>query len=356
MLRVQRFAMSICGLAIGAMVLLSASSAFGDSFGSWGSSGGSSGGSWGGRPGLFGGGSRGGPIRNLFGRIHDRLHGGFASSGGWGSSGGSWGSSGGYVVSRGSSGGSWGSSGGGSWGSSGGSSGYTHVYSGYSNWATSPGMGSDYIQSRPDYLDRIQPSNPAGETPPPPPQPSDDGGAFWQLQEADGVFVLQVHVPDDAIVYVNGKRTRSTGPIRKYVARRLAYDQEYQIEVTAVVDRGGRQLVRSETISSRAGEERDVQISFDNTLPPPATSVTVHVPAEAKVYLAGNPTNQTGETRVFTTDALPAGATWGDYRVVAEIERDGQVVTLEKTLDVAAGGTYELSFDFSTAETRVAAR
>ncbi len=152
------------------------------------------------------------------------------------------------------------------------------------------------------------------------------------------------------------KRTRSTGPIRKYVARRLAYDQEYQIEVTAVVDRGGRQLVRSETISSRAGEERDVQISFDNTLPPPATSVTVHVPAEAKVYLAGNPTNQTGETRVFTTDALPAGATWGDYRVVAEIERDGQVVTLEKTLDVAAGGTYELSFDFSTAETRVAAR
>ena len=206
----------------------------------------------------------------------------------------------------------------------------------------------------PYYLDGAQPAEPDYAVP----QPGvpDDNGTFWQLEEANGVFVLQVHVPEDALVYVNGKQTRSTGTIRKYIARRLLYDHEYHIEVKAVVVRDGRQLVRTETITSRAGEERDVQISFDNTLPPPTTSVTVHVPADAKVYLAGNVTGQSGATRVFTTDALQAGEAWTDYRVVAEIERDGQLVTLEKTLDVTAGGTYDLAFDFSSAETRVAAR
>ena len=43
------------------------------------------------------------------------------------------------------------------------------------------------------------------------------------------------------------------------------------------------------------------------------TALTLHVPADAKVYLAGNPTNAQGELRVYRTTGLSAGKAWNGY-------------------------------------------
>ena len=76
--------------------------------------------------------------------------------------------------------------------------------------------------------------------------------------------------------------------------------------------------------------------------------MTLHVPADAKVYLAGREMNATGETREFTTSKLAPGAAWKDYtvRVVAKV--DGREVSKEETITLTSGENRELSFDFNS--------
>jgi uncharacterized protein (TIGR03000 family) len=73
--------------------------------------------------------------------------------------------------------------------------------------------------------------------------------------------------------------------------------------------------------------------------------LTLIVPADAKVLLAGNDTQQKGETRHFVTSDLAAGQTWSDYVVRVEVERGGQVVAEEKVLSLTGGETRELVMD-----------
>ena len=75
------------------------------------------------------------------------------------------------------------------------------------------------------------------------------------------------------------------------------------------------------------------------------TRLTLHVPAEAKVTLAGVETKQAGETRQFSTSRLAPGQTWGDYKVVVEVERDGQMLTEERVITLRGGDDQELSVD-----------
>ena len=78
------------------------------------------------------------------------------------------------------------------------------------------------------------------------------------------------------------------------------------------------------------------------------TSLTVRVPANAKVYLAGNPTKATGETRVFRTTSLSSGKSWSDYTIKVEIEKEGKTITREEKISLGAGETKELTFDFDS--------
>jgi uncharacterized protein (TIGR03000 family) len=82
------------------------------------------------------------------------------------------------------------------------------------------------------------------------------------------------------------------------------------------------------------------------------TTLTIHVPADAKVRLAGSDTTSLGATRVFTTGHLAAGKTWEGYRVLVTTNRDGQELTKEKVVTLRGGEALELRFDFS--ETLVA--
>jgi uncharacterized protein (TIGR03000 family) len=82
--------------------------------------------------------------------------------------------------------------------------------------------------------------------------------------------------------------------------------------------------------------------------PATKTRLTLHVPADAVVTLAGVPTKQTGETRQYTTTRLASGQVWDDYTVVVSLERDGQTLREERTLKLTGGQSQELSINFDT--------
>jgi uncharacterized protein (TIGR03000 family) len=168
-------------------------------------------------------------------------------------------------------------------------------------------------------------------------------GSTTSNMRADGL--LAVSVPDDAKIYVNGQATSSTGDTRQYVSRDLAAGYNYTYEVRAEVVRDGRTIEQVKKIDVRAGETAKVAFDFagDSSV---ETSLTLHVPSDAKVYLAGNSTKAGGETRVFRTTGLNGGKAWDAYTVRVELERGGRTLTKEETISLKAGQSQELRFDF----------
>ncbi len=335
---------------------------FGSSGGSWGSSGGSSGG-FGSSGGYYGGRVYRTPVRNMLGRIRDRFHARLSSRGHWGCSGG-YASSGGYGCSGGYvSHGSWGSSGGfaSSGGSSGGSSGIVYTAPVVSTVAPCDGCGvcdvcaasgiaAPMVDPAGSYYNAPQGIQPQGQpTPSPannsfevPPQPSpqpDNGDTRNAIPHSDAI--LTVAVPESAKVWINGKPTSTPGDLRNFVSRKLQPGKNYRFKVRAVVVKDGREVALSREVELRAGAKEKVEFDFDK---PQLTQVTLNVPEDAVVTLSGQPTSAVGTVRHFKSRTLKPGESWNDYRIEVSVVRNGRTVRAERTLDIEAGGQYDLTF------------
>ncbi len=202
------------------------------------------------------------------------------------------------------------------------------------------------------YYAPVESGKPAADTPadpstpaPAPPASGDAPAKETSLRSVDGM--LAVEVPTDAKIFVNGQETSSTGDIRQYISRNLQPGYNYSYEVRAEIIRDGKKVDEVKTVDLKAGEVAKVAFNLAPTTKV-ETSLTVRVPANAKVYLAGNPTKATGETRVFRTTSLSSGKSWSDYTIKVEFEQDGKTVTREETITLGAGETKELSFDFDS--------
>ncbi len=75
----------------------------------------------------------------------------------------------------------------------------------------------------------------------------------------------------------------------------------------------------------------------------PAT-ITVNVPADAKVTIDGNATVSTSTVRTFATPALKTGAV-SYYTFVAEVVREGKTFTATETVAVEAGATTTITLN-----------
>jgi uncharacterized protein (TIGR03000 family) len=89
-------------------------------------------------------------------------------------------------------------------------------------------------------------------------------------------------------------------------------------------------------------------VTVVRSTPAVKTRLTLNVPAEAHVTLAGVETKQSGEVRQFTTTKLASGQIWDDYKVVVTMQRDGQTLTEERTLKLTGGKAQELSINFDS--------
>lgn len=284
---------------------------------------------------------------------------------GWhstGSSGGSWGSSGshgshGSWGSRGSSGGSWGSHGssGGSWGSHGSSGGIlarhhhrkmvrrafysSGSHGSHGSWGS---HGSSGGSSGGGYH-----SAPAESAPEEAAPATEDA-----VEATEASAKLTVHVPEDAQVFINGAATTSTGSLRSFVSRHLSRNYRYTYEVRVTAERDGKLIEETKTVKLEAG--RSAELNFALNASQVETFVKLNVPEDALVTLAGNATKSTGATRNFRTTTLQQGQSWANYKIVVTVERNGETLAQEKTLELTAGDSVEFDFDFD--ELKVAAR
>ena len=171
--------------------------------------------------------------------------------------------------------------------------------------------------------------------------------------------LLVVAVPADAKIFVNGSKTAATGSLRRYVSRGLASGKDYEYVVRMVVDRDGVPHEETKVVSLAGGVRKSIEFGGAATVATPAkaqapkTSLTLRVPADAKVWLAGNETSSQGATRLFETTTLRDGQAWKNYEVRVTRVVDGREHSIAKTIDLAAGSTVELSLD--PTESRTAA-
>lgn len=174
-------------------------------------------------------------------------------------------------------------------------------------------------------------------------QPSDLPKPEDATSRNGGRAILTVSVPSDAKVFVNGNATSSTGSRRQYVSRGLAdgFDYTYEVRVEAVRD--GKKVQQSKTVQVRSGGTAD--LAFDLPKKALETTVTLHVPEDAKVYLGGNETTTTGAVRTFTTTALSEGAEWSEYRVRVEVQRQGKILVRDEVVSLKAGDQRTLRLD-----------
>lgn len=161
-----------------------------------------------------------------------------------------------------------------------------------------------------------------------------------------GKALLTVSVPNDAKVFVNGVATSSKGGQRTYVSRGLSNGFRYTYEVRVEAKRDGKVVEEVKTVQLRAGENAD--LAFDLPKGTPETSLTVHVPTDAKVFLGGNETSATGEVRTFTTTGLAEGQEWSNYKIRIEMVRNGETVTREEVISLKSGDDRTLRFDIDS--------
>ena len=309
----------------------------GGSSGGGSSGGGSSGGSSGGSYSSAGstGGSSGGSRRASRHAMHNSSHG---SSGG--SSGGSYGGS-----SGGSSGGSYG-------GSSGGSSSpaYSLGYSPVSGMSSSMPVESYRVINE-------APAASGTETivAPPAIAPAATDATLLDMRIPADAALLIVELPATGKIFVNGAKTSATGSLRRFVSRGLTEGKNYEFVVRIIVDRNGSTTEETQVVSLSAGTRE--MISFNAKQPiddlvmipavgaAPKTSLTLHVPADSKVWLAGNETASTGNVRQFETQNLQDGQTWKGYEIRVVMVEKGNEKMVSKIIDLVAGGSVELSLD-----------
>jgi uncharacterized protein (TIGR03000 family) len=208
---------------------------------------------------------------------------------------------------------------------------------------------------------RVPPPPTAGDADAP---PAKKGGAAKPLDERStrapvGGTLLTVRVPAEAQVYINGNATQTTGTQRRYVSLGLEQGRRYTYEVRAVLARDGQELADTKSVQVGPGEMAELSFGFETATRTAAaaaveTALTLHVPADAKVTLAGNPTDATGAVRHYATHGLARGQSWEDYRILVTVLRDGRPQTEEKTIRVTGGQSQTVTFDLP--ETRVASR
>ena len=195
--------------------------------------------------------------------------------------------------------------------------------------------------------------------------------------------VLVVRLPEDARLFVNDRATTTTGAVRHFVDRKMDKGRPHRYRLRAEVTIGDRTARADRVVHLLAGEALDVNIEFGpesldghptpaddaQDEPPtedavelpgnaPVTTIVLHVPEDARVFLEDVETTETGTVREFHSTHLSAGQEWTDYAIRVVAERDGRMVSREKKINLIAGETRELRFDLdgpATVESAIAA-
>ncbi len=198
------------------------------------------------------------------------------------------------------------------------------------------------INSMLDNPGPVERSQPAGSV-----QPNDTDANSGD-QPAVGSSILNVQLPQDAKVFINEQLTKTEGSTRSFRSTNLEIGKEHRYSVKAVINRDGIETTQTKLVKLTPGKNETIQFNFEKNKPLQtaiATTLRLEVPEDAIVTLCGSRTQKSGKLRTFTTNRLPSGETWKDYKIQVKFERDGEIITQEKTVDLFAGKSHSFSFN-----------
>ncbi len=187
----------------------------------------------------------------------------------------------------------------------------------------------------------------AQPTPGSSPQPN-GANANPSEKPAVGSSILNVNLPQDAKVFINDRLTKTEGSARSYRSTNLEIGKEHRYSVKAVINRNGIETIKTKLVKLTPGKNETIRFDFETTAPRKtaiATTLQLEVPADAVVTLCGSKTEKSGKLRTFTTNRLPSGKTWKDYKIQVKFERNGETITQEKTVELFAGKSHSFSFN-----------
>jgi len=98
-----------------------------------------------------------------------------------------------------------------------------------------------------------------------------------------------------------------------------------------------------------AGMTQSFFLNPANTNQGNEATIVVHLPAAATLTIDGQSTQSTSGTRTFTSPPLEAGKTY-TYTLRAEMNRDGRIQNVKRTVDVQAGRRSEVTLNFANAD------
>lgn len=164
---------------------------------------------------------------------------------------------------------------------------------------------------------------------------------------------IQMFVPYDAKIVVNGQEMKGRGEVRRFSSEPLVKGVAYNYEVKMEVVRNGERVTKTELVQLQPGKITNIEMDMSDVLQTSyaanetVTSLKVNVPMDASVYLEGQDTVSVGKAREFNTTDLKKGEVWKNYTVRVEIERDGKTLTKVQKINLRGGETREVRFDFS---------
>jgi uncharacterized protein (TIGR03000 family) len=163
---------------------------------------------------------------------------------------------------------------------------------------------------------------------------------------------LDVQVPEQAVVYIGKYRTKSTGSQRRYAYQNLQPGKVVHCQVRAEIAVEGKKIQETKRVELRAGAVSSLVFDFRNI----ETSLTLRVPADAKVYLGNAEREGTGAVRVFKSKKLAIGEKVTDYPVRVSVSRNGRWIHKEQRISLHSGESKTLSFRFDEGHSLAAIR
>ncbi len=143
-------------------------------------------------------------------------------------------------------------------------------------------------------------------------------------------------------MYLNEQKMTDAGASRSYSWQLAASRRMEEIVVRVEITRNGKLVRQSKKATVHSGDSSRVSFDFGKA----ETSITLNVPKDATVYLAGRKASGAGAIRQFRTTKLALGQRWPDYSIRVTVERNGKVLSKEQRILLTSGEAKTLTFSF----------
>jgi uncharacterized protein (TIGR03000 family) len=179
-----------------------------------------------------------------------------------------------------------------------------------------------------------------------PPAPKKDDKKKEETANPNQATII-VQVPAEAKMFVDGQEANLTSTSRRFVTPALETGRDYYYTIKAELVREGKTLADSKHVVFRAGQTVKVDfgdMSTAKVVPQAApATVTVRLPADARLTIDGIDCPLTSATRTFDTPKLDPGQRYA-YTIKAELIREGKTRAASKKVIVEAGKKVDVDF------------